>query len=83
MRGRFSASFVGALLIIFGANPAVGQSIDDQRRALAAAQAQADRAARTANLLETRAKAEADAAKKLPTRKLLLWRRVSSRLRPI
>lgn len=63
MRGRFSASFVGALLIIFGANPAVGQSIDDQRRALAAAQAQADRAARTANLLETRAKAEADAAK--------------------
>ncbi|MFM8499381.1 MAG: hypothetical protein ACKOAN_05170 [Chakrabartia sp.] len=63
MRGRFSASFVGALLIIFGANTAVCQSIYDQRRALAAPQAQADRAARTANLLETRAKAEADAAK--------------------
>lgn len=63
MRGRFSASFVGALLIIFGANPAVAQSIDDQRRALAVAQAQAARAARTANLLEIRAKAEADAAK--------------------
>ncbi len=63
MRGRFSASFVGALLTIFGANPAVAQSIDDQRRALAVAQAQAARAARTANLLEIRAKAEADAAK--------------------
>lgn len=63
MRGRFSASFVLALLTIFGANPAAGQSLDEQRRALVAAQAQAARAARTANLLEAQAKAEAKAAK--------------------
>lgn len=62
MRGRFSASLALAYILSFGASPAAGQSLADQRRELASAQAQAARAARIATQLDARAKAESGAA---------------------
>lgn len=72
MRGRISASFFALILSVLGARPAAGQSIDDQRRALASAQAQVERAARMARSLQASAKAEAGAAKIIEARSIVL-----------
>ncbi len=60
--GRISAGFVGLAACFWMAAPLSGQSIEDQRRALASATALAARSADRAEQLEARATAEAGAA---------------------